>query len=490
MAGNKLLLTDKRLRLAVLLISACLVAYNVVRILYVPMTIDECQPYASITRPFTDIISFPFVSSNDHLLNSLLRKIFVQLFSDTPFWMRFDSLLAQLLFLWCTWRLCRRLFKSTAWQLSVFLLMNLHPAIFEFWGLSRGYGLALAWLACSVYCLLCYVQDKKIRLLYLSLFAAALSAYSNFSFLDYYFGIILFIIVRYFLTRKGNRITGQARREILALITGTAVLAILVAGPITKLIKANELYYGGTAGIVPDTIYSLCSLDVHMGATRLTVMVMAWFMVCSSICVCVYWTIMVIKKRDSTALPIGIMLSVLLITPAVCIIAQHILLHTLYPIDRTALYFIPLYMLAISYWLYAIAPFSKLFSKLTLGMLLAAVIVNFTLKINSSTSYMWWFNANDPETLNRMQQENKNKGHKIRVCVDWLFTTTFGYYIETRYGDQFEAPATFKYKDTKADTSFDYYFITRDRGQENIPPNYITDTSYDGGLFILYKKVR
>jgi len=492
MADRKPLIhAGNRVQIAILVISALLVVLNVLRILHVPLTFDECAPYAEITRPYWNILCFDAVSANNHILNTLCRKFFVEAFADTPFWLRFDSLLAQLMFLWYSYRLSSRLFTDRTWQIPVFILLNLHPFMFEFWGLSRGYGLSIAFMTGSVYWLVRYVQDKRMLFLNAGLYFAILAAYSNFTLMDYYCGIICFLVLRSVLPAAEKRNYRVMLSELLSIVIASAVLYVAVAGPIRRLIEDNQLYYGGNNGFVADTLVSVIKENMFLGGPSVAPLlnILATTTVVITIATGMCWGIKLIKKRPGTGEMTGILLWVLVAAPGIGFVAQHLLLGTLYPINRSGLFFIPLFMLSLIYWLSDITRTKRLIGNIIIYLLTAAILYNFVSNMNISSTRMWWFGCNDLVVLNRIAQESKDNPRKSKVCAFWIFIPSFNYYIETAsYGRYIETALEFKDGKPKNDSSFDYYYIPAEV-RSLIPQCYVVDTGFYGNSFLLLRRV-
>jgi hypothetical protein len=469
-----------------LIAGVLLVILNVLRIFKIPMTFDECAPHAEAVRPYLEIIQFKAVSSNNHILNSLLRKFFVQAFSDTPFWRRFDSLLAQVVYLVYSYRTCCRLFKKLNWQLCAFLLLNLYPFLFEFWGLSRGYGMAISLTLVSAYYLINYIDERKILSLNLGLYAAILAVYANFTLLDYFFGILGCVVFQQIVTADISR--QQKIREWISLSLASAILYALVGGPIHKLVQAHELYYGGTKNIVTDTIISVIKENLFIsGVPGKKLYLLASVVVLSVLVTGSWWLWRLFRKKADHEVIRGSVLWLLLAVPGVAVTAQHVLLNTLYPIDRTALFFIPLFILSLTYWLYYIQGSYSFFSKASLYVLTIAITTNFLVHMNMSTTRVWWFGDNDLVVFKRIISETKNKPSKNRLYVYWLFEPSFSYYIESQYSSRFEPVKVFHECPADQDSTFDYYYTSAEC-MHSIPSCYAVDTSFCGGSFYLMRR--
>src|ERR1051325_6285182 len=88
-----------QLYIPVITISIFLLSYNIYRILHVPMTHDESPSEADLLMTYGDYIHLNKVTANFHIFNSILRKFFIETFRNTPFFLRLDNLMAQMIYL-------------------------------------------------------------------------------------------------------------------------------------------------------------------------------------------------------------------------------------------------------------------------------------------------------------------------------------------------------------------------------------------------------
>jgi len=185
--------------------SLAFLIYVIVRAVRVPFTIDEAATYLNYVS--SDVLGiFRFDSTNNHFLNSLLTKLCWTLGGSSEFVLRLPNVLAYLIYLFFSFRLVHRFAKDKIIAVCGFLLLNLNPYVLDFFSLSRGYGLSLAFLTAALFFFLSFLgqtiegQPGQYRQLQLSLFAASLAVMSNFSLLNIYvslaalaFGFFVFL---------------------------------------------------------------------------------------------------------------------------------------------------------------------------------------------------------------------------------------------------------------------------------------------------------
>ena len=193
----KLTLYKKHLPFIIIaLVAGTLITINLIRIFNVTITHDEALTYQLyVTHSYHDIIVNHSPSANNHFLNSVLAKFFIELFTDNIFFLRLPNLLAFITYLLLSVLIARKLFVNNWWVLFCFLLLQLNPFMFEFWGLSRGYGLSICFMLAALYALLRFLQHPGLLTLtgmYLFLF---LAVFSNLALLNVLmaFSAIMFI---------------------------------------------------------------------------------------------------------------------------------------------------------------------------------------------------------------------------------------------------------------------------------------------------------
>ena len=83
---------------------------------------------------------------------------------------------------------------------------------------------------------------------------------------------------------------------------------------------------------------------------------------------------------------IGLGLYTLLLAPVLAVLAQHYIAGSKLVIERTALFFVPLFILQ---FIVAVGRLPKMFSRTALIMLSAAALLNFCIHVNFSTTRSW-----------------------------------------------------------------------------------------------------
>lgn len=475
--------------ITVILVGLALLVVNVIRILKIPITFDETC-YGPGT--YWELMKNSSGGANNHILHSILRKFFVEAFGNTLFFLRLDSLIAQVFFLIFSFLTCRFLFKNVLWATGSFIILNLiSPYMFNFWGLSRGYALALAFMMTSIYYLLRYIQDKKLIFICFSFAGAILSVYSNFGYINYFVALFSVVIIQRIIFREGGK--SSFIKEIAVLIIATSVLALMIAMPLSLVYGNGELRFMGNKGFIEDTVKSLAGIGLYHNPAYEPVLVnnLQWFTIILTYLSLMFWIYVYIKKiykhnNADIEARFGIVFFLLLIVPVVALITQYEIFRINYLNGRTALFFIPLFTLQMIYLLYYFSRVSKIVSVLSFLTLFVFVCYNFLLSIDFYKTVDWYFNAMDETIFKRMMNESKNKNDKIRVCVSWKAAATFNYSIKYFYFKRFY-PIVEISNIPQGDTAFDYYYLINE-DLVKVPSNYEVDTVCSNQGFVLFKR--
>jgi hypothetical protein len=174
-------LRAERLALAVL---AFLLAVNVYRAWTQAMTYDEAVTYESFVSGGLGHALVDY-NANNHVLFSVLATLTTGVFGVSEFTLRLPTVAAGILYFAATFLLCRLLLGGRVLFLAVLGALTVNPFVLDFLSAARGYGLALAfWVAALYQIVLVLVtrHDRPARRWGLAGAALALSVASNLAF--------------------------------------------------------------------------------------------------------------------------------------------------------------------------------------------------------------------------------------------------------------------------------------------------------------------
>jgi hypothetical protein len=490
MLHHKWSLVNKYLQpFIVLVCCVLLVRLNVLQMLNVPVTPDEAG--YRLAESYLDIMQNRFASSNNHILHALFRKFFIENFADNLIFLRLDSLVAQLVFLLFSYKTAVFVFENKWIQLFVFISLNIvSPLIFEFWGLSMGYALALSFLMISVYYLLRYLAAGRYLFLILSLSGAILSVYSNFSFINYFIALVGAIFLHRMMFYRSLINFKSMVSEAAITISSGIVLSALIITPLVNVYGNEEFQFLGSTGFVADTITSLVRDGIlAAGVDKSLISVLVNASVGITWLAGIYWTVLLVIAfkhggRVEISVRWGVVLFLLYVIPVISVVLQFRLYHINYLIDRTALFFIPLFLIHLIYCIHYASRKVPLVSRVLFGAILGLLIYNFVINYAPNKTRLWWQSADDMAVLTRMDHDEPDKQKQINVWVSWQHKPAFKYDIKHYFKGRF---VLLKGKSGGRDTAYDYYFVPSTE-TDRVPFNYTRVDGYVGGEFVLFRK--
>ncbi|MBN1915829.1 hypothetical protein JW796_02420 [Candidatus Dojkabacteria bacterium] len=259
-------------KFTMVLISIILFTYTTYRAINLSLTFDEAYTFQTFVHTnIFDILTNNFSAeiANNHIVNTILVKIFYNFFGNTEFVLRLPSLIGHLLYLFFTFIFVEKFVKSKTAKITSFILLNLNIFLLDFFSLARGYALAAGLVASSVYFLIEYLSNRKKRIyLFASLITSWLSVLTNFTLLNYFIALIsfLFCLSIFENIRMKQNFFGRVKKILynsypIIIITVTTFLSILI--PLGRVVKRKLLYYGGDNNFVSDTIGSLVRASLY-----------------------------------------------------------------------------------------------------------------------------------------------------------------------------------------------------------------------------------
>ncbi len=464
----------------ILICSVILVVLNVIRIVNVPVTYDEALTYNSyVTSSFKAIIHLDSPAPNNHIFSTLITKFFVERIGNNVFFLRATGLLGQLIFLFFSVLICKLLFKNKLWIIGGFLLINMNPFLFEFFGLCRGYGLSMGLMIGSVYFLLCYLKTGRYTFLAACLLFSAAAIYANFTLINYLLALFTIIILQYFIHGRAIPLK-RFFLEFSALTITSAILFLLIAGPIQKLIAAHQLDFGGDPGFIHDTVYSLVGDYFFMKENDNNANTSVYTFI-ASIAITVSFSIwLILRKKHKNIYTCTFFL--LLIIPALSTIIQHYITGTKFLISRTAIFFIPLYILLFLSVAHTLKP---VLGYIVLLIAVIATSINFFKNYNTYEARLWQFDRYDLAAIKMIN--SRYHGNKITVGSSRWYTPVLQYYAATVYNNGNFAQVENIMEVSKNDTSCDYYFIEK-KDIPKMSEKFRIDTIFSNENAVMVKK--
>ncbi len=438
------------LRLAQALVLA-LFAVNVYRAASQSITCDEAYTYNEFLAgsPWQLVRSY---EASHHVLHTALAKLSISLLGASEFTLRIPSLLGGLLYLTTACRLCLYLFGEGLFFLLAFASLGLNPYLLDFLSAARGYGLALGLCLWALYHLLRYVDAQVadaplagLAHLHKGAVGLALSVAANLTLLPpcAALAFLLLVILAADALLAGGRLT-MARQLARAadhfLAPGWLIAVLLLALPLSHA-RPDQFFLGMRT--LRASLQSLLSaaLVTHSSAWldgrrfesaiwqagRIVVPLVLLLIAGTLLAMVRRWR----RARDFRSLDrwdrfLWFCGGAMLLSLA-GLIAAHYAFGAPYPVGRSGLYFLPLFLLACSTLLARLSrrPAARWAGPLVLSLMLIQFLLRFDV-----THYADWPGEAATRSMVeviRARQALHPQG-KVRVGATWELVPGLNFY--------------------------------------------------------------
>lgn len=309
------------------------------------------------------------IDANNHFLLSLLAGFFTRLFnSDSIFVIRLGSVLAFPIYFWSAYRM-RPFFKQKWNFYGLLIALTTSSFLIEFFGLARGYGLALAFLMFAMQQMSVYFSLSSKKALIGALIGWLLAVYASLTLLPIMlFGVLLlgFYTVR-----------NKSYRWVLPILFMLVPIGYFIRYTFS-LKELGKLYYGGTEGFFPATVHSITRFLWNLEGPWLDIILVSFMGFIGFVSFKLFWkTKNICQPRNLFAL--------FLFAGLGSIFVQHWLLDVNYPEDRTALYLIVFFFGAL---FFALDEFEKLIWPGMISVGFSFILFAFTFNFTHSTHWI------------------------------------------------------------------------------------------------------
>lgn len=410
-----------KLKFSYFILGIIFFVYAFIRVFSVGLTYDEIWTITTFVPQNTlDIITYNTVESNNHLLNTLLIKLFF-IFSNQDYVARLPNLFIFLIYIYYSYKITYYNFPFLV-GLCCFFVLLANPFMLEFFSLARGYGLALALLLASIHFLIYYIQGKGYKFAIISLLFGSLSVLSNFTSLNYFLAILTLINFIPYIDKKRNYLPSKLH-FISVIISFT--LFIIIYLPLKKLKINGILVYGGDSNLYHDTLLSLtkyCMCEVNNMELI--------YIVLNSFLIVLLVTLSISYYRNNKFLSIKNCLFLVLLLIFIELEIQNKIFNIPFLTDRTAFFVYPLLILLLFFSVNDVL--SKLYSSIIILTIAIGFTLNLFFSVNLYKTRMWFFDAHSEKILELLQQ--KSKFNTVKIDFSWpLQASLFYYNIRNKY---------------------------------------------------------
>lgn len=457
-----------------MLVGLGLLTYVGLRVVALSFTHDESYTFTRfIDLSFVRVMTYDhWLLPNNHILNTLSMQMMHCLFGADPWALRFPNWLALGGYIAAAAG-CLGFVRGRLSYVVGLVILTVNPYLLDFFGLARGYGLAIALMMGSLFCGLRYGRLSERRWLWASLVFGVLAVMANFILLNYFICLMMMLNV-VFVGRwlRSDRHPSWPRflwRENRPLLLTSAVLASVVAVPLARIVEAGTLY-GGGADFWTDSVRSLvhaylygrpwtagrAGLEIGVAVVSLAALIGLGRQ---------------LRRWPQEPLEPDARVTLVVLFCVAGAVVQHAWLGTPYLTGRTATFYMPLFALMAALLLGRWAATARWgrpvrTAAVALGVL---VVLNFAANANLTHTLEWRYDADNERVLRDLAglREARDGPATVNLGASWLLEPSLNFYRRT-WSLSWLAPIT---RTLDPAVTYEYYLLLpRDRGRWRGPP--------------------
>ncbi len=391
-----------------IVLSFLVFVYLALRAIYVPLVHDEIATFFYYIQMLdVNPLAGANPDANNHILNSLLAGFSHKYLGYSAFAIRLPNLLSFILYAYFLFRIGQ--FLTQKWIQIAFYVSLLFAVYFvQFFALSRGYGMSMAFLFGSFYYGLSLYQKASAKNLSFGLVLMVLAVFANMSLLPLV--LLLACVMVVLLIRKWKEY--KTLSSVMQLLPASVLWSVAMYFAIVisfKMKDEGSLYYGELDGFWDITIKSqlLMLFETDGMLVQICAMIFVFLLV---------WIFVKLLSVDKlkSIFDTHYFFFYLLVGSVVGIELMAMVLHINYPEDRVGMYLIPL---AIGSFCFGIDKLPRTFSRLLL-LPLAVFPIHFLVSINVSKSSLWQVEYIPDRFYELIKQTNTNSFYGSTVGGD------------------------------------------------------------------------
>ena len=418
------------------------------KMLNAPITHDETLTIINAeNNGFWEIMMFPDPAPNNHILNTVITKMFISVFGTSIWSVRLPNVLFFLFYAYAVFRLTRFTFgKNSTLFVPATLFFIISPYLLDFFSLCRGYGMACSLCTLSVAFLMEGFQLNKNKLIWMSFGTALFSAYANFS-LIFFLGAIGVFGFIYFLKNQ------SALKNIAILSTISIAFILLIIIPVLKMRTTGQFEEWEKGNFFSNTLYPLIRHSTY--DTKFLFLQLTELLSVLTVAIVFFNLINILLHRKNLMKPYSIATLVLVLT----VIINHIICwntDTPFLNARMSLFYLPLFSIVFVTSIQHYSPVINQRIKPTLSSLMAIIIliqVSITYKPNSIRE--WSFDSNTFAVIDYINEHKTST--VVSLEADWLFHPSLSFHLRPEGNNGIKLHHY--HKDLIPETTADFYYI-------------------------------
>jgi hypothetical protein len=431
-------------------------------------------------------------TANNHFLNTFLMALCYKCFGHSELSLRLPNIAAFILYAFACFQLLKtRPLFVTLTGIS-FLLFN--PYILDFFSLARGYGLALGFFMASFLYLLRAVESTTMNAFLknasLTMILSLGACFSNLTYINAHLAIFLLLFLSFLFLRKDPEKNINAIIITAFIIIINIVSLIFLLKQLVDLKNAGELYHGGSNGFISDTLNSIIWATFYSNGNNYGHDLKPALNISFIVLFAATLIYTLIFRRHKRLLITVIFLGLMVIAP----VLQHLIFATPLPMDRTALIYIPLFGLCISFFMedliltnqrISLHLFINVFSLL---LFVLPLCYNLIINVNFDYTLEWYYDKYTKDGMKLIKELTatpEQKKQPVSISYSWMLEPSIKYY-KTYYSlDNLILAGPVK-KNINED--FVYLWNRENNEAENLEQQYFSVKKYDENNFLVYRR--
>ena len=432
------------------------------------VTFDESGTFDVLAASYTDVLFAKrfFQSANNHILNSILLKLSASVFGNSELALRLPNVLSYIFYFLGSFIISRECSQNNWIRIMGVVLFSSIVYVLDFFSLARGYGLATGFELFSIAMMILHYKDRKESYLFLTFLFAALSVYSNFTWLNFF--VPLWAVYNLLLYVQVNDIALFLKKSLVSNwipIVLALILFSLSYIPIRYLRMQDEFRWGANGWF--DSLHRFASDFLYdhnfLNAVIFQVLLISMVVAASLI---IFRTFKLNKYMLPRMRYLFFITSLILMIVLATVVQRNVL-GMMYMDGRKALMYFPL---VICLLILLLNSFSEVKPNLVAGLsilLIGLSVFNFSSRLKVNSVREWWFDENSREVAYYIHDHPVNG--KRDLAVTWYFSESIRYY--NQYKLDISIKRLIKMTDREDIHEFAYYYVLGDDIRD-VPPMY------------------
>lgn len=416
------------------LLALAFLLYVILRAYLIPVTVDESSTAIShVPRAVWDTLLFKSdANPNNHILNTLLIKAFTGIWGWHPIVFRLPVLLGAIAYAGAGILISRQISTSPWVQVFTFAMLLGQPYCLEFFSVARGYGLGMGLMLCSIWQSWLFItKGHQARHLAIAATFAGFAVFANFTLLLYF---LPFVGLTLLSAKQASGNFSILWHKTWPALTILGFFTAMLYTPLSRLSKHSELKNWNKL----DTLFSSAEKSMRTAIHKSPYLendgahILAWLGVIFTVGIILVALYRWVEQKQLFKTDPRMGLIALLAGALLTNVVQVEITHTPYLEPRLALFYWPLFALALGVTASWLQDHAQKWAWGFMVPMLALSIVNMGRCANIRESFEWWHDQDTYLVLDYIKKTQQAEGRQTPFTLDatWLLLNSMMYHVE------------------------------------------------------------